>query len=372
MNYMVMECHPAYAVVLAEDGRFLKVANMHYEVGQTVPEVVQIQLPETVTPVKSSRRWVKTVAAMAACLTLAFSSLFYVNQMPYASVYLTINPEVRIDVNRRDAVVDVEGVNLDGETLVEGYEHKGKELDLVMDELVDRAIDMGYLHEGGTIKLSLDADEEWIGSHSEHLNAHLNEHLAEVITVTIDVEQKKAPEETPEPEIPVQPIVIPVAPEAYGESDYGDDREEDGKTNYDDSDEEDADDGQTDYDSDKEEDGESDYKAPTTTKRTEDKDSEYDSSAVKKKTESTDDGQSEYAAEEKQSDYDEPEADSDDGASDYQEAAESDDGDSEYAASKKASKTTVKEEEGQSEYEEEREDSEEGDSEYEEEDEEED
>ena len=28
MNYLVMECHPGYAVVLSEDGRFLKAANL--------------------------------------------------------------------------------------------------------------------------------------------------------------------------------------------------------------------------------------------------------------------------------------------------------------------------------------------------------
>ena len=47
MKYLVMECHPAYAVVLTEDGRFLKAANMHYEVGQTVTEIIQLHLPES-------------------------------------------------------------------------------------------------------------------------------------------------------------------------------------------------------------------------------------------------------------------------------------------------------------------------------------
>ena len=36
MNYLVMEVHPAYAVVLDEEGRFLKTANLHYQVGDTV------------------------------------------------------------------------------------------------------------------------------------------------------------------------------------------------------------------------------------------------------------------------------------------------------------------------------------------------
>ena len=36
MKYLVMEVRPAYAVVLDEEGRFLKAANLHYQVGDTV------------------------------------------------------------------------------------------------------------------------------------------------------------------------------------------------------------------------------------------------------------------------------------------------------------------------------------------------
>ena len=36
MNYLVMECHTSYAVLLDEDGRFVKSANLNYEIGQTV------------------------------------------------------------------------------------------------------------------------------------------------------------------------------------------------------------------------------------------------------------------------------------------------------------------------------------------------
>ena len=34
MSYVVMECHPGYVVLLDEEGRFLKAANLRYEVGQ--------------------------------------------------------------------------------------------------------------------------------------------------------------------------------------------------------------------------------------------------------------------------------------------------------------------------------------------------
>lgn len=41
MKYLVMECHPGYAVVLDDEGRFWKVANMGYEVGETVDDVIK-------------------------------------------------------------------------------------------------------------------------------------------------------------------------------------------------------------------------------------------------------------------------------------------------------------------------------------------
>ena len=216
MKYLVMECRPAYAVVLGDDGAFRKVANLRYEVGQTVTNVIPLSLPEVTQPPKTNpRRWISAVSALAACLVLVLS-VFLTGQTPYASVYLTINPEVRIDVSRSDTVVDVEGMNADGTELLEGYDHRKKDLDTVMDELVDRAIDMGYLHEGGRITLSLDGDEEWIVSHETHLNQHLNDHLTDKITVTIDNEQGQPSK----PTAPAQTIVIPVEP-SYDDSDYG-------------------------------------------------------------------------------------------------------------------------------------------------------
>jgi len=290
MKYLVMECRPAYAVVLGDDGAFRKVANLRYEVGQTVTDVIPLNLPEVAEQPKTNhKRWISSFGAMAACLALVITSIFFTGQMPYASVYMTINPEVRIDVSRSDVVVGVEGMNADGAELLEGYDHRKKELDTVMDELVDRAIDMGYLHEGGKITLSLDGDEEWILNHETHLNQHLNDHLTDKITVTIDIEQKQP--EQPTPTAPTGTIVIPVGPDNYGDSDY-----DDGESDYDPTDAADSDYGQSDYDGD---DGQSDY---------DDADSDYISSGGE------------------DSDYKEPE---DDGQTDYDDWS-GEDGESEY------------------------------------------
>lgn len=218
MKYMVMECHPGYAVVLSDDGRFLKVANMRYETGQTVTDVVELSLPQLQeeSGKKRNRRWMSSLAAVAACLVLVITSVFFTNQMTYASVYMAINPEVRIDVNRNDMVVGVEGVNADGADLLEGYEYREKDLDLVMDELVDRAIDMGYLHEGGQIALTLDADDnEWVVTHGDTLTDQLNKHLTEKLTITVEIIAQSARDDQ---------VFFPSddGESDYGESDYGD------------------------------------------------------------------------------------------------------------------------------------------------------
>lgn len=183
---MVMECRPGYAVVVDEDGRFLKVANRHYTVGQTVTDVVRMQLPAE----KKNRKWLYSLAAMAACLALVLSAVIPgMGQQPYASVYVKINPEVRIDVDKNDRVVGLDGVNQDGIDLIAGYDYHKKDLDLVTDELVDRAIDMGYLHDEGQITISLDsADQVWVDHHSQSLPDQLQNYLQNRIVVTIQLE----------------------------------------------------------------------------------------------------------------------------------------------------------------------------------------
>ena len=141
MNYLVMECHPGYAVLLDEEGRFLKAANLRYETGQTVYDPVLMK--ETPERQRHTVRWISSgIAAIAACFLLFFGIGYYQNYLqPYSSIYLTINPEVQMDLNRQGTVVGLTGANEDGETLLEGYDGKGKDKITVADELIDRAIE---------------------------------------------------------------------------------------------------------------------------------------------------------------------------------------------------------------------------------------
>ena len=40
MTYLVMECHPSYAIVLDNEGRMIKAANLGYQEGQVVGEII--------------------------------------------------------------------------------------------------------------------------------------------------------------------------------------------------------------------------------------------------------------------------------------------------------------------------------------------
>lgn len=230
MTYMVMETHLSYSVVLDEAGRFFKVANMNHEVGQTVEQVLPIDVPEKkVVPF----RLISAIGTVAACFILMFS-MYWSNYMsPFASIYLTINPEVRLEISRKDTVVGLEGVNEDGVSLIAGYSFRGKSITQVADDLLDRAIDMGFLSDGGMVTVNIDSpDEMWFTNTGITLRQNLNDHLSERMTVTIEVKQYTqsadpafSPDETQVPTVkPTEPVTQPstTPPTTSGDSGYGD------------------------------------------------------------------------------------------------------------------------------------------------------
>ena len=80
MKYIVMECHKGYAVLMDEESRYMKAANLRYVVGQTVTTPVLMEFSAG-----EERRisfYVTRFAAAAACLALAVSagSFYYTRE----------------------------------------------------------------------------------------------------------------------------------------------------------------------------------------------------------------------------------------------------------------------------------------------------
>lgn len=182
MKYMVMECHPGYVVVMDEQGRFLKAANLNYEVGQTVDTIVNVKESQ-----KHTVKWILSSVSVAACLCLMMLAAWQMMWKPYGSVRIQINPQVELAVNRLDDVVGLKALNADGEALIQGYNYKWKDMKLVSDELADRAVAMGFLSDGGTIHVLVDSiHAEWKNHAQEALQNELKMHMGDAIYIELD------------------------------------------------------------------------------------------------------------------------------------------------------------------------------------------
>ena len=256
MKYIVMECRPSYAIVLDEEGRFLRTANLRYEVGQTVEHVVLMR-EQKALPVRL-RVLAGAAGAAAACLALTLGAGYYQTYVrTYSHIYMSINPDVQMDLNRQGTVVRLTGINEDGKALLEGYDSKGKDKVTVADELIDRAIEMGFLSEGGQVSFSIDSpDDALFQEYGTELRTKVTEHLDGRITITIEIVNHKdgrgqeSPESSlsPVPSLPAasQPAsTLPSSPEpsrpgnvppaSSGSTDYDDtdyDLNDNNSTNY--------------------------------------------------------------------------------------------------------------------------------------------
>ena len=267
MNYLVMEVHPAYAVVLDEEGRFLKAANLRYQVGDTVRDIVELRRLKEKRP--ALWKPLSGVAGLAACLCIVFFGYYQPNFTPYGALRIQINPDVELTLSRTDRVLELEGLNADGQILIEGYDYGGKDREDVTEELVERAIDMGYLSGGETVSITVtSADADWQAREEQAAREDLEERYGETIVIRIGPapEEEPAtevvipvtpPEPEPTPEPPPEQVDPPAAPDdtddrpdsggatGYQDTDYGPDA--DGITDYEDTDYGPYSDGVTDY-----------------------------------------------------------------------------------------------------------------------------
>ena len=260
MNYLVMEVHPAYAVVLDEEGRFLKAANLRYQVGDTVQEIVELRTPQK----KPVPLWkpLSGLVGLAACFCLVFFGYYQPNFIPYGALRIQINPDVELTLSRTDRVLELEGLNEDGQDLINGYNYSGKDREDVAGELVERAIHMGYLSGGETVAITAtSSDAGWQAREELEARDDLEERYGDTIVIQIGSMSQELPQTevvipvtppTPEtmPESTLEPMPEPppkatVPPTVPAATDYG--PGSDGVTDYTDTDYGPSNDGATDY-----------------------------------------------------------------------------------------------------------------------------
>ena len=166
MTYLILESRAAYCIALGEDGRCVKCANMRYEVGDRVENIVELKMPERRD---SSRviRMVSLCAGLAACVCIAFFGWYQPNYAAYGSLRMSINPDVELTLSRTERVLDADALNADGAALLEGMDFSGMDAREAAEALVAQSIAGGFLAEGGQVTVSVDGGSESWRSETE-------------------------------------------------------------------------------------------------------------------------------------------------------------------------------------------------------------
>lgn len=226
MNYLVLETHPAYVVVLDEQGRFLKAANQNYQVGQQLGQIIPFRQP------KPEISWVKksmaSLAGLAACLCLVLGGYFgyyQPNFTAYGSLLVEINPQVELTLSQTHRVLNLGAQNEDGQVLIEDFDYQNKDGDTVVEELVTRAMELGFLSNGESVTLTVQGqDADWNRRQEDSARSALESRYGDAITIYLSGEQ-------PEQEV-ILPLPTPSqttsSSPAPAEQDDADDEEDDG------------------------------------------------------------------------------------------------------------------------------------------------
>ena len=93
-------------------------------------------------------RFMKPALALltaAAIFLFAFVNWQMTTQWVDSMVYLDVNPSLTLETNRRDQVIRLSGLNDESQALIEGLDYKGKSLEAVAAELLDRLVLQGYV-----------------------------------------------------------------------------------------------------------------------------------------------------------------------------------------------------------------------------------
>lgn len=100
-----------------------------------------------------SARWMRgfaMAAAACACVALVGSGIFFYqrqNQKVDSVIGLDVNPSLEISINRRSRVLNVKTLNLESETIMQGVDLQGMDLNVAVNTVIGSMVTFGYLDE---------------------------------------------------------------------------------------------------------------------------------------------------------------------------------------------------------------------------------
>jgi len=132
------------------------------------------------------------IAGASLFITAAAGAGYYLNS-PSNLVSIDVNPSIELHTNRLGYVVSIDPVNSDAEQLMAGYQLTDRDLESVIQDIVDRMIFSGYLVSPTTNQILVSADENTSTDLLNRVDTAFNDYLQEkqldvaVLDQTVDM-----------------------------------------------------------------------------------------------------------------------------------------------------------------------------------------
>ncbi len=107
---------------------------------------------------RNNKNWIIAGSGAFVLVVILLIALF---QWPANHFTLDVNPSLEITTNRMEQVIDVEALNEDSGEFLEDYERPGRNLEVVINDLLDRMILTGHIsgRRDNIVMITVDSDE---------------------------------------------------------------------------------------------------------------------------------------------------------------------------------------------------------------------
>ena len=158
MKAVILDIDKNEATVMTDGGDIIGIRNNGYEIGQ---EIILHRRKKRA----SINRITGIVAAAAAALVITGGIGVYAYYTPYGTVSLDVNPSIEYTINRFDRVLDVNGINDDGEDILLGLDTKkliNTNIETAIEDTIEQIDAEGYFsdEDGNYVVLAASTKEE--------------------------------------------------------------------------------------------------------------------------------------------------------------------------------------------------------------------
>nr|WP_252187607.1 anti-sigma factor domain-containing protein [Anaeromonas gelatinilytica] len=181
-----MEIKEDKLILLTEDGRFVEVDknSNNVDIGE------EISVSDNKIYNCNVKKFIAVAAMLLIIMTGGYGVYGYYN--PYGYVNIDINPSVELTYNLYNRIINVEGINKDGEYIISklGIDmQKNKKIEDVINKIIDEAVENGYMDEKENTVLITLTDEKKNIDGNELLKS-VNNYIVEKIVNKKEIEVK--------------------------------------------------------------------------------------------------------------------------------------------------------------------------------------